>query len=86
MSSESYDIDPAMDTLMVLIAELLRNGTLKVENVASMIRRLNLSDLPNVAQRVEQLHFSNEVDTPAKNRGAFQVIDGGAPDGGNQGT
>lgn len=84
--TDSYDIDPPMDLLMILIAELMRNGTLKAENVASMVRRLNLSDLPDIAERVEQLHFSNEVDTPAKNRGAFQVIDGGAPDGGNRGT
>lgn len=80
--TDSYDIDPAMDTLMVLIAELLRNGTLKVENVASMVRRLNLSDLPDVAQRVEQLHFSNEVDTPAKNRGAIHLVSDNS-DGGN---
>ena len=72
--TESYDVDPPMDTLMILIAELMRNGTLKEVNIANMVRRLEMSDLPEVAERIEQLHFSNEIDTPSGNRATIHLI------------
>lgn len=74
--------DQALDLLMVLIAELLRAGTLDASNVASMARRLRLSELPDLADRLEALHFSNEVDSPEAARRSFRVL-GGASDGGN---
>lgn len=83
--TESYDVDPPMDTIMILIAELMRNGTLKEVNIANMVRRLELSDLPDVAERIEQLHFSNEIDTPSGNRATIHLIHD-STDGGNDET
>lgn len=81
--TESYDVDPPMDTIMVLIAELMRNGTLKSDNVVNMVRRLEMSDLPDVAERIGQLHFSNEIDTPSNNRATIHLISDNS-DGGNE--
>lgn len=74
--------DQALDLLMVLIAELLRANTLDSGNIASMARRLRLAELPDLADRLEALHFSNEVDSPETARRSFRVL-GGASDGGN---
>lgn len=82
MDDDEYPIDPALDTVMILIAELMRAGVVKGEQIASMVRRLDLSELPEVAARLQMLHLSNEMDTPENNRGTFRVIDGGL-DGGN---
>lgn len=81
--TESYDVDPPMDTLMILIAELMRSGAIKEANIANMVRRLEMSDLPDVAERIEQLHFSNEIDTPSGNRATIHLIHDNT-DGGNQ--
>lgn len=78
---DDYPIDPALDLLMILIAELMRDGALDASNVASMVRRLRLSDLPDLADRLGALHLSNQIDTPQSVRGALYVVD--AP-GGNE--
>lgn len=81
--TDTYEIDPPMDALMVVVAELMRIGVFQPQNVASMVRRLKLSDLPDIADRIEQLHFSNEVDTPSKNRSAIHLVSDNS-DGGKE--
>lgn len=84
--TDDYPLDPALDTLFILIAELLKTSKLGDANVDSMVRRLRMADLDDVADRLEVLHYSNEVDSPAAFRGGFELIEGGKPDGGNEPT
>lgn len=69
--------DPTLDLLMILIAELQRDGVLDGANITSMVRRLEMSDLPNLAQRVKMIPLSNAMDDPDEIRGAMFAIDGG---------
>lgn len=75
--------NPALDFLFVLVAELMKAGRLGEANIDSMVRRLRMADLEDIADRLEVLHYSNEVDSPGMFRKGFHVIDGGQPDGGN---
>jgi len=69
---------------MILIAELQRDGVLEGANITSMVRRLELSNLPDLAQRVQMIPLSNALDDPDEIRGAMFAIDGGLSDGGKQ--
>lgn len=62
---------------MILIAELHRAGLFTGENLTNMARRLDDSDLPELAERVRALPMSNLFDTPDMRRSTFQVFDGG---------
>lgn len=74
--------NPTLDLLMILIAELQRDGVLDRANITSMVRRLELSDLPDLAQRVQMIPFSNAMDDPEEIRGGMYAVDGGLSDGG----
>lgn len=69
--------DPTLDLLMILIAELQRDGMLDGRNITSMVRRLEMSDLPELAERVKMIPLSNAFDDPDEIRVGFEVIDGG---------
>jgi len=69
--------EPTLDLLMILIAELQRDGVLDGRNITSMVRRLELSDLSDLAQRVQMIPLSNALDEPDDIRSGFEVIDGG---------
>lgn len=75
-------IDPPIDLLMVVIAELHRVGVFRGENLDNMGRRLEDSDLPDLADRVRALPLSNLFDTPSMRRSSIYSIDG-SRDGGN---
>jgi hypothetical protein len=78
MVGESVEApDPTLDLLMILIAELQRDGVLDGANITSMVRRLEMSDLPNLAQRVQMIPLSNAMDDPDEIRGTMFAIDGG---------
>lgn len=77
VGDDSYPVDPALDAVFVLIAELMRERLLNRHNVENMARRLQDADLPDLATRLTLLHLSNEMDTPEQARASFHVIDGG---------
>jgi hypothetical protein len=81
--TSDYPESAAIDLTMVLIAELMRDGLLDAQNVASMMRRLRLSDLPDLADRLQGLHLSNQIDAPDQVRDSLHVVD--SSDGGNTG-
>lgn len=83
MVEDRDPVDPALDTLFVLIAELMKTGKLGASSIDSMVRRLRMADLEEVADRLEVLHYSNELDSPGSFRKGFHLIEGGQPDGGN---
>lgn len=62
---------------MILIAELQRDGLLDKANITSMVRRLELSDLPDLADRVQMIPLSNALDEPDEIRANIYPIDGG---------
>lgn len=72
--------DPTTDLIMVLIAELVREGVLDTDNLASMSRRLREADQGELANRVVALPLSSLFDTPETRRSAIHAIDGGAGD------
>lgn len=78
---EDYPVDPPVDLTMVLIAELHRAGLFTGENLSNMARRLQMADLPDLADRVLGLPLSNLFDTPDMRRSALFAVDG---DGGNE--
>ena len=65
---------------MILIAELHRDGLFEGRNITSMARRLEMSDLPVLAERVRMIPLANAFDDPGEIRGGFELIDGGKRD------
>ena len=72
--------DPPIDALMVLIAELLREGLIDHANLASMSRRMRNADMPDIAERVESLPLSNMLDDPDEIRAGLHIVGGGNED------
>jgi hypothetical protein len=76
---DSYPIEPALDAVFVLMAELHREGVLGGRNITNMARRLEMAELPDLAARVAMLPLCNEIDEPGAIRAHLSLV----PDGGN---
>jgi hypothetical protein len=68
--------DPTSDALLVLVAELHKAGLFDSTNLASMIRRLELAGLPEMADRVRSVPLCNAIDDPDEIRAGIHLADG----------
>lgn len=73
-------IDPVLE---VLIAQLLKNGALSGDDLSNMANRLERIDMHETAFAVNFIALANAMDEPDERRAGFEVIEGGALDGGN---
>lgn len=72
--------DPTLDTLMVLIAELHRAGIIDAAQLSNMGRRLDMSGLDDLAERVRFIPLSNAMDNPKAMQASLHLISGGGND------
>lgn len=67
---------------MVLIAELHRVGMFDGSNLDMMALRLDLSDEPDLAERVRAIPVSNFLTDPEEVRAGLHLVSGGNEDEG----
>lgn len=63
--------------LEVLLAQLIRNGTLTAVDLETMKRRLIEGDTPDEADAINGIILSDLIDDPATRRATLYPIDGG---------
>lgn len=61
----------------VLLAQLVRNGTLSRKDLANMKRRAIEGGTPDVAAQIDGIVLSDAIDDPATRRATLHSIDGG---------
>lgn len=74
-------IDPVLE---VLIAQLLKTGVLSGADLSNMANRLERIGMDEAAFALNFLPIANAMDEPDERRAGFEVIEGGALDGGNR--
>jgi hypothetical protein len=72
-----------LETLVgALMAQLHQSGILRGTDIEAIARRLDLSDMPDMAESVRSIPLADALADPDVVRHSFAVIDGGR-DGGN---
>lgn len=66
--------DPLLE---VLVAQLVRNGTLQRSDIGNMARRLDEGGDEGAAMALRMIVLSDEIDDPKERRAALYSIDGG---------